>query len=72
MTCYKCQGSTFEKAIVDLCDVVAGASAYVMLSRLTSLSGLLIARPFPAKNLKIPFTDEIKQVLEGLSNMENI
>jgi hypothetical protein len=45
--CYKRQGSTFEKAIVDLYDVVAGASAYVM--RVTFLSGLPDARRLPQK-----------------------
>jgi hypothetical protein len=47
---YKCQGKTYTHAIIDLRTppgpLPDGNSAYVLLSRLTSLNGLLILRPF--------------------------
>jgi hypothetical protein len=53
ITGYAAQGATFEKAIIDLrepegkkCGPCKAADAYVLLSRLKSLAGLKILRPF--------------------------
>lgn len=51
MTVHKSQGRTMEKAIVDLEGCGGSESLYVMLSRVTSLDGLAILRPFSQKRI---------------------
>lgn len=46
MTAHKAQGQTLEKAIIDLESCSGTESPYVMVSRVKSLQGLLILRPF--------------------------
>lgn len=46
MTVYKAQGQTLSKAIVDLASCSGTESPYVMVSRVKSIDGLLILRPF--------------------------
>jgi hypothetical protein len=43
ITIHKSQGLTFEKAIIDIKKVFASGQAYVALSRLTSLNGLVLS-----------------------------
>ena len=52
MTDYKAQGKTMEKAIIDIESCSSLQSLYVMLSRVKSLQGLLILRPFKKCRLK--------------------
>ncbi|KAH7931399.1 hypothetical protein BV22DRAFT_991024, partial [Leucogyrophana mollusca] len=46
LTAHKSQGQTLDKAIVDIESCGGTESPYVMCSRVTSLDGLLILRPF--------------------------
>jgi len=46
MTVHKSQGQTMQQAIIDLQSCHGTESPYVMLSRVTSLEGLAILRPF--------------------------
>ncbi|KAH7917808.1 hypothetical protein BV22DRAFT_983528, partial [Leucogyrophana mollusca] len=46
MTAHKSQGQTLQSAIVDLQSCRGTEAPYVMCSRVTSLDGLLILRPF--------------------------
>lgn len=46
ITIHKSQGLTFEKAIIDVKNVFAAGQAYVALSRLTSLDGLVLSTQF--------------------------
>ncbi len=46
ITIHKSQGLTFEKAIIDVRNVFAAGQAYVALSRLTGLDGLVLSSPF--------------------------
>ncbi len=48
ITVHKSQGLTFEKAILDVSRAFAPGQAYVALSRLRSLEGLVMLKPFPA------------------------
>lgn len=47
ITIHKSQGLTFQKAIVDAAASFAPGQVYVALSRLTSLSGLVLRSPIP-------------------------
>ncbi|EJU00957.1 hypothetical protein DACRYDRAFT_53432, partial [Dacryopinax primogenitus] len=46
-TDYKSQGHSLNHAIVDLAGCKSPQSAYVMLSRVRSISGVAILREFP-------------------------
>ncbi|KAH7924619.1 hypothetical protein BV22DRAFT_975212, partial [Leucogyrophana mollusca] len=51
MTAHKAQGQTLERAFIDLEDCKGAEAPYVMISRVTSLQGLLILRPFSIKRI---------------------
>ena len=71
-TDYKSQGRTLDKAIVDLQTAKNLQSVYVMLSRVRSLSGLAILRPFlPEKVVGRP-SQELRRELHRLSVLDGI
>jgi hypothetical protein len=51
ITVHKSQGLTFEKAVLDINDVFAPGQAYVALSRLTGLEGLVLEKPIQLNRL---------------------
>ncbi|MGV3630100.1 MAG: helix-turn-helix domain-containing protein [Bacteroidota bacterium] len=46
ITVHKSQGLTFDRAVIDVADAFAPGQAYVALSRLRSLEGLVLLKPF--------------------------
>ncbi|KAG1877560.1 hypothetical protein F4604DRAFT_1528769, partial [Suillus subluteus] len=46
VTAHKAQGQTMKNAIINLAGASGTKSPYVMVSRVKSLQGLLILRPF--------------------------
>ena len=51
MTAHKAQGLTLPRVIVDLASCRGTEPPYVMVSRCTSLAGLMVLRPFPISKL---------------------
>ena len=53
ITIHKSQGLTFEKAIIDIDDAFAPGQVYVAMSRLTSLSGLVLTNSLKPSALRL-------------------
>ncbi|KAJ7177011.1 hypothetical protein C8R46DRAFT_829436, partial [Mycena filopes] len=51
MTAHKAQGKTLEACVVNLTACKGSESPYVMLSRATSLEGVVILTPFPQQKI---------------------
>ncbi len=49
ITVHKSQGLTFDKAVIDVSSAFAPGQIYVAMSRLTSLEGMVLSQPLPAK-----------------------
>ena len=67
MTAHKAQGQTLNKVIVDLENCKGTESPYVMVSRVTSLNGLLILRPFKFSKIKCRQSQDTRQEFRRLN-----
>lgn len=61
MTAHKSQGQTMEKAIVDLESCRGTEAPYVMVSRVKSLEGLLVFRPFNMKKIRCNASEDMRK-----------
>ena len=67
MTVHKAQGWTMERVIVDLAGCVGTEPPYVMVSRATSLDGLLVLCDFDAQQISKRRSEELRKVFERLT-----
>ncbi|PPQ76981.1 hypothetical protein CVT26_007829 [Gymnopilus dilepis] len=65
-TDFKSQGKTLAKAIVDI-NTARGQGTYVMLSRVTSLSGIAILRWFPPSCIYTRLPEDLRTELKRLN-----
>ena len=66
MTVHKSQGSTMERVIVDLEGSKGTESPYVMLSRVKSLAGLVILRPFSNNRITCRQSEDVRRETKRL------
>lgn len=69
MTAHKAQGQTMNKVIIDLESCRGTESPYVMVSRVTSLEGLLILRPFKFSKIKCHQSQDTRKELNRLNRL---
>jgi hypothetical protein len=60
MTAYKAQGKTLDAAAINLVDCHGTESAYVMVSRVTSLDGLVIISPFSKEKICCRTSEDLR------------
>ncbi|KAH9847120.1 hypothetical protein C2E23DRAFT_690317, partial [Lenzites betulinus] len=61
LTSHKAQGQTFEKVIIDLEGCRGTEAPYVMLSRATSLDGVIILRPFALSKIACRVSEDLRK-----------
>lgn len=66
MTAHKAQGQTMDRAIVDLESCVGTESPYVMLSRVRSIEGLRILRPFHIAKIQYRLSEDARREFRRL------
>ena len=64
MTAHKAQGQTLDRVIIDLESCKGTEAPYVMVSRVTSLQGLLILRPLQKKKIQSRQSEDVRQELK--------
>ena len=70
ITAHKAQGQTMKKVIVDLNSCVGTEAAYVMVSRCTSLEGLLVLRPFSLRKITAHRSQEARDEFHRLERLK--
>ncbi|VDC05031.1 unnamed protein product [Peniophora sp. CBMAI 1063] len=68
-TDYKAQGRSLDEVIVDLASTTKPQGRYVMLSRVRSLAGLAVLRPFSSECFSRPLQKYIKDELRRVSEL---
>ena len=61
MTVHKAQGKTLERVIVDLAGCVGTEPPYFMVSRATSLNGLMVLRKFDKRQITKRRSEELRK-----------
>ncbi|KZV60811.1 hypothetical protein PENSPDRAFT_327135 [Peniophora sp. CONT] len=69
MTAHKAQGRTLPRVIIDLDNCRGTEAPYVMISRVKSLAGLLILRPFPRKKISSRQSEESRNEFARLDQL---
>ncbi|EJD40478.1 hypothetical protein AURDEDRAFT_46261, partial [Auricularia subglabra TFB-10046 SS5] len=69
MTTHKAQGETMQWAIIDLESCRGSESPYVMASRVKSLQGLAVLRPFGIERIQSRNSEDLRKELSRLNNL---
>ncbi|KAJ7635228.1 hypothetical protein FB45DRAFT_678489, partial [Roridomyces roridus] len=69
-TAHNSQGRTLDRACIDLASADSIQSSYVMLSRLRSLEGLCILRPFQLKAIQNHISQETRDEMRRTDEVE--
>ncbi|KAI9064824.1 hypothetical protein FKP32DRAFT_1532866, partial [Trametes sanguinea] len=69
ITAHKSQGQTFDRVIVDLAGCTGTEAPYVMLSRATSLNGVLILRPFSFNKISCRMSEDVRNEMRRLETL---
>ena len=69
-TDYKSQGRTLERAVVDIESAQSLQGVYVMLSRVRSLGGLAVLRPFSSHKILSRLSQELRDELDRLDRLD--
>ncbi len=69
-TDYKAQGRSLDAAIVDLDSCFSIQGAYVMLSRVRTLDGLAILRPFKPRKIEADISGELREEFARLEVLD--
>ncbi|KAL6299052.1 hypothetical protein BKA93DRAFT_693011, partial [Sparassis latifolia] len=69
ITAYKAQGQTFSHVIIDLHNCRGTETPYVMISRATSLQGLLILRPFQQCKISCRQSEDLRHEQRRLESL---
>ena len=69
ITTHKAQGQTMRRAIIDLHSCIGTEAAYVMVSRCTSLDGLLVLRPFPISKITVRRSQDAREEFHRLERL---
>lgn len=70
LTVYKAQGKTMGRVILDLVGCVGTEPPYVMVSRATSLDGLMIMRDFDSRQIMKRPSEELRREFARLSELK--
>ncbi|THU90130.1 hypothetical protein K435DRAFT_593748, partial [Dendrothele bispora CBS 962.96] len=70
ITCHKAQGRTLSNVIVDLNCCRGSESPYVMLSRATSLEGVIIIRDFDKSRIQCRLSEDLRKELRRIRILE--
>lgn len=69
ITAHKAQGQTIKKVVVDLASCIGTEAAYVMVSRCTSLQGLMVLRPFPISKITVHRSQDAREEFHRLDRL---
>ena len=70
MTVYKAQGATMGQVIVDLAGCSGTEAPYVIVSRATSLEGLVVLRDFDSKQIAKRRSEEVRKEFTRLTHLK--
>ena len=71
ITTHKAQGQTMNKVVADLGSCIGTEAAYVMISRCTSLEGLMILRPFSIRKITTHRSQEARDEFSRLERLNS-
>jgi len=70
MTVHKAQGQTMQRVIVDLAGCFGTEQPYVMVSRATSISGLMVLRDFDVRQITKRRSEELRKEFSRLAVLQ--